>query len=458
MRGGSFDSPHTSMIRSLTECVRMCPTTGAYTSYIQWYRVSHESPVVTHHPSSTAKGFVVCLPLVEKLRGLPMNAQRRLQPLILLAVFVTLLRGGALPCHSFTYQLPPRALPVVSRSSAPPVENVGIRAGVAQATGCQPPMSQIVLRMQDWEGDDLRWITRLRRRLRRRGAIGGDKVPAQTGLIVSMVLLFFYHVISTIDVLRKKHPEYWPSYAVGMVADSVVGSLSSNGPLLRDFGFSNILSRDQPHRYLTSAFFHGGICHLLANIAVMVRQPSWLETGLGWPLYLTTFLTTTVLGNLGHMISLNDPFDRMVCSGAGSGLCGLYGLMLVCLVKMGNRSVTRKVAPGLLFLILSGTYLDKVSTISNVAGFGAGIILGILFSPSYRKNYSMRRKNSVEYDPVPRDYRQAMGFGVMPTERGMLPLPIFWGALAVLFTISTSKFKSVPALVLKGILYPGTLS
>ena len=38
-----------------------------------------------------------------------------------------------------------------------------------------------MLQMQGWEGDDLRWITRVRRRIRRRGGlgIGGQKVPVR---------------------------------------------------------------------------------------------------------------------------------------------------------------------------------------------------------------------------------------------------------------------------------------
>lgn len=316
-----------------------------------------------------------------------------------------------------------------------------------------------VLRLQmhnRWEGDDLRWSTRFWRRLRRRSP-SGDSTPAKTVLLCMDILLFLYQTVTTVAYFRQEHPSYWPSHALGMITDAVVGS-SVLGPLSRDFGFSNSLSRNQPHRFLTSGFFHSGVIHLLVNLDTLRRQASWLETGLGVPLYLTTFFVSIVAGNVGHLIGANNPFDQTLCLGSSGGICGLYGLTFVSLIKMGNRGAAGRIARGMATMMIAGLFIENMSIASHFGGFLGGTIMAILFSPSYKNNYSLRRKNSVEYDPAPRDFRQAMGFGVLPTERGMIPLPVLWGALAVLYAVATPKFRAMPALCLKGFLFPGSLT
>jgi hypothetical protein len=125
---------------------------------------------------------------------------------------------------------------------------------------------------------------------------------------------------------------------------------------------------------------------------------------------------------------------------------------------MGNSRAAGRIAKGMAITFAMGLFMDGVSTASHVGGFLGGLATAILCGPSYSKNYSMRRKNSAEYDPTPRDYRQVMGFGVMPTERGMIPLPLLWGALAVLFAVAKPKFRAMPAMMLQGFLFPGSLT
>lgn len=310
--------------------------------------------------------------------------------------------------------------------------------------------------MQEWEGDDLRWSTRIRRRLQRRSA-NGDATPVKTTLLSLNAILFLYHIVTTVDSIRRIHPDFWPSHAMTIVSDTVIGS-SVPGPLIRDFGFLSSLAQNQPHRYLTSGFFHSGILHLLINVDTWRRQPSWLETGLGAPLYITTFLMSIVGGNLGHASGLNHILDQTMCLGPSAGISGLYGLMYTSLIRMGNRDATRRIARGMATMIIASLFLENVSFTSHVTGFLVGVAMAVLFSPGYKKDYSMRRKNSAEYDSAPRDFRQAMGFGIVPTDRGVLPISLLWVGLAVLYLFSQPKFHTIPALIVKGLLVPGSLT
>jgi membrane associated rhomboid family serine protease len=310
--------------------------------------------------------------------------------------------------------------------------------------------------MKNWEGDDLRWSRRLQRRLQRQYG-RGDGTPAKTTLMVLCTLMFLYQTIVTVGVLQRGHPDYWPKYALSMIGDALLG-LSVRGPLTTDFGFSSILARNQPYRFLTSGLVHGGILPLAVNIDVLRRQPSWLETGLGVPLYLTAFFVSIVTGNLGHLHWANDPYSRTLILGASGGICGLYGLMYASLLKMGNARSATRIAKGMGILLASGLLFDTISNASHAGGFLGGMLVAVLCGPSYRKSYSLRRKNSVADDPYPRDYRQAMGFGTVPTERGKIPLGLVWGVLVAIFVVAKPEFRAMPSLVLKGFLFPGSLT
>lgn len=314
------------------------------------------------------------------------------------------------------------------------------------------------LPQDDWDGDDLRWFSRWRRRLFRTYRSPLDRSqPARNSLVAVNVLFYSYQVINTIQWIIQKYPAYWPRQAFPIIFDALMGS-TSTGPLTRDFIYTSALARIQPHRYLTAGFLHGGILHLVLNMDALRRIPNWVETGLGSGLFLTTFLVSVVAGNLGHTyISPDGMAGNVACLGASGGICGLYGLMYVALVKMGNDRASSQVIRGMGRTLLYGLLISKISNAAHIAGFLSGIASGILLAPSYSKSYSARRKWSLEVDMHPRDYRVAMGFGVEPSRRGKIPLALIWlGALV--YCIINPRLRVAPQLILKGLLKPGSLA
>lgn len=318
----------------------------------------------------------------------------------------------------------------------------------------------------DWDGDDLRWWRRWKRRLQRGGGFfGGDGVratPVRTSLVITSLVLYLYQTLSTVNFIRRAYPQHWPHQAGPILVDALFGS-SVRGPVTMAFAFSNALSHSQPHRFLASGFLHGGLIPLLLNIDHLRRQPSWLETGLGWSLYLTTLLLCIVTGNMGQLYFGNGgPYDKTLYLGLSGGISGLYGLMFVCLQKMRNPGAFGRIIKGIVILMFTGVFFESVSGAVNLGGFLGGMAIGILCGPQYRKSYTLRRKNSVEYDPTPRDYRQVLGFGTMPTERGWIPVPLLWWvvlvAFGVLAVVNPSRFGTMPQLMLRGLLKPESLT
>lgn len=311
--------------------------------------------------------------------------------------------------------------------------------------------------IREWDGDDLRWMQRIRRRIYRKSDAVGGSTPVRTSLITINFLFFVYQTVNTVRFIIMRHPDWWPSDAMFIISDTLLGYTNVKGSLTTDFVHSSYLSKFQPHRFLTSGFLHGDIIHLLCNLDALRRLPSWLETGLGAHLYLTTFLLSIVTGNIGHNMIVVNKLDRVFCLGASGGICGLYGLMWVALIKMGRSQSAWQVIKGMLVLFLYGLAFNSVSNAAHVGGFVGGVVMGMLCAPNYRKSYTQRRKWSLEVDPWPRDYRTVMGFGIAPSQHGYLRVSYIWVAVALAIAMEP-KFRAIPISILRGMLRPGSLS
>ncbi|GKY96089.1 hypothetical protein MPSEU_000569000 [Mayamaea pseudoterrestris] len=323
----------------------------------------------------------------------------------------------------------------------------------------RPYSNQLILHARPahyWEGDDIRWSRKLTRRLRQIVFFSGKNSPTRTTLIALHSFIFIYQVFVSVNYFRIKFPKYWPSGALEIIFDAILGS-ARPGPLTLDFGLEpdGLAKYVQPHRYLTSGFLHGGILHLVANIDALQGLPAWLETGIGIPLYLTTFLLSMVAGNVGAHV-MNYDTASSFCLGASGGISGLYGLLFVSLSRMGNRQALTWVGRGMGMLLLYGFLFKSVNNAAHVVGFMCGAVIAILFGPTYRKSYSQRRKGSVAADPVSKDYRLAMGFGTLP-KSGLIPLAVLW-VMVLGSMLSVAQLRSIPAIILQGFLRPGSIS
>ena len=189
----------------------------------------------------------------------------------------------------------------------------------------------------------------------------------------------------------------------------------------------------------------------------MSKQPSWLATGLGGPLYATTFFGSIIAGNIAHVLNTSDRlFDVSIFLGSSAGICGLFGLMFVCLARIASVNPTNgggssgQLVRGMAIMIGLGLWMDNVNVAMNIGGFFGGIMIGILCGPRYGKDYSMRRKNSAGYDPVDRDYRSVMGFGIMPSDKGIVSLKVLYSMLLAAM-VSIPKYRKVPIAISRGL-------
>ncbi len=238
---------------------------------------------------------------------------------------------------------------------------------------------------------------------------------------------------------------------------------SSLGPFTMDFVNQRLLTRFQPHRYLTSGFLHGSLIHLAFNMRYLWKIPRFVEdnggtgNGLGgWPLYLTTYLSSIVAGNIARdYFSSTAIAASSLCLGASGGICGLNGLMFIMLRRMGNARASVSLLKDMAFLLLFGELMDGISNASHVGGFICGMLCGWAFGPNYSSGYSSWRLSRDENEPS-LEYRRAMGSGISP-DKPDVPLRYAFGAAALAIFLRP-ELRSVFGCIVKGFKSPGSLS
>lgn len=248
---------------------------------------------------------------------------------------------------------------------------------------------------------------------------------------------------------------------------------STLGPFTMDFVNQRLLTRIQPHRYLSSGFIHGNIVHLLFNMNYLRKIPKWVENNGGsgngvfggWVLYLITYLLSILSGNLFRdYFTTTSVGMNALCLGASGGICGLNGLMFVMLQRMGNTNASATIMKNMAFMLLFGSLARGISNAAHIGGFLAGLVMGYLFGPNYKRGYSSAASKRWNFDDnddenhegPSRDYKMFMG-PVMEPDRPNVPLKYLFACLGLIFTLR-SELWVVPEYVWMGFRNPGALS
>mmetsp|Transcript_7956 Transcript_7956/g.18282 ORF Transcript_7956/g.18282 Transcript_7956/m.18282 type:complete len:531 (+) Transcript_7956:232-1824(+) len=217
------------------------------------------------------------------------------------------------------------------------------------------------------------------------------------------------------------------------------------------------LSHVQRHRYISSSFLHGSLVHIVMNMRALVSLPSWLENGIGKGVYLASYISGVISGNVAStLVNVgNVSAASTLCLGCSGGICGLYGLMMASLMKMGNPDAAWYVLKSMIWLVMFGLIIPGISNAGHVGGFIGGWLVGYLFGPGYERSYTLGRSKS---DTASWDFRRAMGAGVYPSQdRAFFPINYFWYAAAVIL-IARPELRYIPLALARSIIEPGALS
>ncbi len=138
-------------------------------------------------------------------------------------------------------------------------------------------------------------------------------------------------------------------------------------------------------RLLTNIFLHGGLMHLVANMAGLLFAGIFLEPLLGRKRFLIVYLVTGIFASLSSIWW----YHATVSVGASGAIFGLYGVFLVLMLrKIFSPEFSKSFLVSTAVFIGANLLLGFTGGIDNAAhigGLAGGIIAGFILVPQLKK-------------------------------------------------------------------------
>ena len=134
----------------------------------------------------------------------------------------------------------------------------------------------------------------------------------------------------------------------------------------------------QPYRFLTAAFLHSGLTHLLFNMLTLYFLGQQLERGLGRWRFVALYLASALAGNVAVALwaAFVGPWNVGVV-GASGAVFGLFGALLAL---TGKQSAShRSILVLVLINLVYGFLVPGVAWQAHVGGLVAGLVLAAMW-------------------------------------------------------------------------------
>lgn len=217
------------------------------------------------------------------------------------------------------------------------------------------------------------------------------------------------------------------SYAIIAICVLVFVLQTVSPGLTNQISFVPVLGESEPWRFLTSAFAHGGVTHILFNmLALWMVGAQYLERLLGAVRYAAVYLVSAVGGSVVYLLMSTPPTNDFTnrsmwltpAVGASGAVFGLFGALLVLNRHLGRSSAGMYATIGINAVI--GFVVPNVAWQAHLGGLLTGAALAAVISWT-----------------TPRERRRWQWPGVV-------------GVLAVLVVLTVVKYALSPSFVLVG--------
>jgi rhomboid protease GluP len=136
-----------------------------------------------------------------------------------------------------------------------------------------------------------------------------------------------------------------------------------------------------PWRWLTAAFIHVNLLHIVMNMWVLGQIGIISERALGRGVFAVAYVITGVLGNVVSATLAAARGTALVSAGASGAIMGLIGMAAAFAWLSGQRGVAKALAINILFVLGVGLSLSLsgrslVDNAAHVGGLVAGVGLG----------------------------------------------------------------------------------
>jgi rhomboid protease GluP len=136
-------------------------------------------------------------------------------------------------------------------------------------------------------------------------------------------------------------------------------------------------------RWLTAAFIHANLLHIVMNLLVLGQIGVLSERALGGGLYAATYVVTGVLGNVLSTVRSAGSPQMTVAVGASGAIMGLIGMAATFAWRSGQRAAAKALAFNILFVLgvglsLSARGISLVDNAAHIGGLCAGAVIGLI--------------------------------------------------------------------------------
>ena len=160
--------------------------------------------------------------------------------------------------------------------------------------------------------------------------------------------------------------------------------------------YVSVFEDKEIYRLITSMFMHFGVIHLGNNMMCLALIGDKAESYFGHIRYLLIYFLSGIFAGTGSIFYYSMFKTITVSAGASGAIYGIMGAVVVKIIeeKKNKKNDFGKIVLVLLLLIVAGRNQGNVDNVAHLAGFAAGIVLGIINYLSI--NLSSKRNKYVE--------------------------------------------------------------
>ena len=154
----------------------------------------------------------------------------------------------------------------------------------------------------------------------------------------------------------------------------------TGGGYVREYGEATlklVTEQGQWWRLLTCGYLHGGVVHLVGNMAALEIIGTKIEKKMG-PVKMLLFYN---LGTILTALLWCFIFPEWQMAGASLGIFVLFGILCVLLFTKGEKrlvELSRYEKGYLVFYVIAGCFLGIGTIVVHLIGFGIGVLAGLV--------------------------------------------------------------------------------
>lgn len=138
-----------------------------------------------------------------------------------------------------------------------------------------------------------------------------------------------------------------------------------------------------PFRWLTAAFIHVNLLHIVMNLWVLAQIGVISERALGRGLFASAYVVTGVVGNVVSSVLAALRDEPRISAGASGAIMGLVGMAAMFAWLSGQRAAAKALAMNVLFVLGVGVALSvggsgPIDNAAHIGGLVAGVAIGFV--------------------------------------------------------------------------------